>query len=108
MADEAELFLPDDTVLLQDTGFQGFAPPGAHVVQPTKKPKGKELSEEQKHDNRRISSQRCPVEHCIGGVKVFRIVKDVLRLRSDSLRDAVMETCTALYNFKVHRRTPPH
>jgi len=107
-ADEAELFLPEGTTLLQDTGFQGFALSGVLTQQPTKKPKGKELSAEQKQENRRLSSERCSVEHAIGGVKVFRIVTDILRLRSDALRDAVMETCTALYNFKIHRRTPPH
>jgi hypothetical protein len=43
---------------------------------PTKKPKGKELTEEQKLENKKISSFRILVEHAIGGVKRCRIVKE--------------------------------
>lgn len=92
--------VPDDTELLQDTGFQGLAIPGATIRQPTKKPKGKELTDEQKAENRAISQERITIEHSIGGIKIFRIVKDCIRLRSAGLRDSVMEICTGLYNFK--------
>lgn len=39
------------------------------TYQPTKKPKGKELTVEQKEQNKQISKERTRVEHSIGGVK---------------------------------------
>lgn len=106
-ADEVEFIMPDDTRMLQDTGFQGLDIDGVETVQPTKKPKGKELTAEQKQNNRDISKERITIEHSIGGVKIFRIVKDIIRLRSSEIRDKIMEVCTGLYNFKTKRRIAP-
>ncbi len=106
-ADEVALMMPEDTELLQDTGFHGFTIPGAITRQPSKKPKGKELTVEQKAENRTISQERITIEHSIGGIKIFRIVKDCIRLRSEEIRDSVMEICTGLYNFKTARRRAP-
>jgi hypothetical protein len=103
-ADEVEFIMPDQTRMLQDTGFQGLSIDGVETVQPTKKPKGKELTAEQKQRNRDISKERITIEHSIGGVKIFRIVKDIVRLRSLEVRDKIMEVCCGLYNFKTKRR----
>ncbi len=62
--------------LLQDTGYQGYNPKNITIIMPTKKPKGKELTQEQKDKNKEISSKRVLIEHAIGGVKILRIVKD--------------------------------
>ena len=43
LADESGLALPPDAVVLQDTGFQGYAIPGAQTYQPRKKPRGREI-----------------------------------------------------------------
>src|SRR5205823_7799839 len=69
--DEENYTFPPGSTLFQDTGFQGYAPEGASIEQPTKKPRGKELSPEQKEENRKISSERVFVEHSIGGIKIF-------------------------------------
>jgi hypothetical protein len=106
-ADELALTLPEETELLQDTGFQGLTIPGAIHRQPTKKPRGKELTAEQKHENCIIAQERITIEHSIGGIKIFRIVKDCIRLKSDFLRDMVMEVCTGIHNFKIFRRKIP-
>jgi DDE superfamily endonuclease/Helix-turn-helix of DDE superfamily endonuclease len=98
--------IPEGFSLWQDTGYQGYAPEGVVVVQPKKKPKGGELTEEQKHMNRSISSVRVRIEHFIGGIKRFRIVKDECRAYARNFRDAVMGTCTGLYNFRI-AFTPP-
>lgn len=45
------------------------------VVTPMKKPKGGELSEEQKQSNREISSDRIYVEHLIRRVRIFRMAQ---------------------------------
>ena len=104
IADETSLALPEGSILAQDTGFQGYALANVTMIQPMKKPRGKELTPEQKESNRRISSLRIRVEHAIGGVKRYRIVKDQLRVRKDDFRDRVMETCCGLHNFRLNFR----
>lgn len=90
---------PKGSTLFQDTGFQGFAPEGASIEQPTKKPRGKELSPEQKQENRLISRDRVLVEHSIGGVKVFHVVSTIFRNIKEGFDDLVMETVCGLFNF---------
>jgi len=104
IADETGLVLPEGSSLAQDTGFQGYALANVIMIQPVKKPRGKELTPEQKESNRRISSLRIRVEHAIGGVKRYRIVKDQLRVRKDNFRDRAMETCCGLHNFRLNFR----
>jgi hypothetical protein len=81
---------------------------GVETVQPTKKPKGKELTAEEKQQNREISNERITIEHSIGGVKIFRVVKEVIRLRSSEVRDKIMEVCSGLYNFKTKQHIAPY
>lgn len=50
------------------------------IETPMKKPKGKELSEEQKAKNRELSRKRVRVEHGIRKVKAWRIVRDEYRM----------------------------
>lgn len=104
IADETGLVLPEGSSLAQDTGFQGYALAKVTMIQPLKKPRGKELTPEQKESNRQISSLRIRVEHAIGGVKRYRIVKDQLRVQKDDFRDRVMETCCGLHNFRLNFR----
>lgn len=54
---------------------------------------------EQKAANRHLAQRRVQVEHVIGGVKRFWIVKDTLRLWRDDACDHVMVVCCALHNF---------
>ena len=106
-ADEIAFVMPQGSELFHDTGFQGLSIANVTTHQATKKPKGKELTKEQKHENHRISRERMGIEHSIGGTKVFRIVKDTLRLRSPWFRDILMEVCVGLFNFKNYRRKAP-
>lgn len=46
---------PENIIVYQDTGFQGHAPHNVLVMQPLKKPKGKELTKEKK-----TIINRCP------------------------------------------------
>lgn len=104
VSDEAGFSLPSGSCLYQDTGFQGFALEGVTIMQPKKKPRGKELTQEEKDCNRQISSIRVRVEHEIGGVKRYRIVKDKIRNWKDDFRDQVMATCCGLHNFRLNFR----
>ena len=87
---------PPGSVLYQDTGFQGFTCPGVKIIQPTKKPKGRDLTHQEKAKNREISSIRIRVEHVIAGIKRYRIVKDKLRNYKKGFADLVMQTCCGL------------
>ena len=96
--------IPAGYTLVQDTGYQGYQPEGVKIIQPQKKPRGKELTEEQKSSNRQISSYRVRVEHAIGGTKRYRIVKDECRLRKNHFVDDVLLYCAALHNFRLKTR----
>jgi hypothetical protein len=102
VSDETGFTLPEGSMLYQDTGFQGFALEGVTIVQPKKKPRGGELTPEEKQYNREVSRIRIRVEHAIGGVKRYRIVKDQLRNWKAGFRDSVMETCCGLHNFRLN------
>jgi hypothetical protein len=91
-------------MLSQDMGFQGCVVAGATIVQPKKKPRGGELTVEEKVENRRINQIRVRIEHVIGSVKRYRIVKDKLRLWREHIHDMVMETCCGLHNFRLQYR----
>ena len=93
------------SVMRKDTGFQGYEPPGVHTRQPKKKPRGGELSFEEKEQNSLISRIRIIVEHVICGIKRCRIVKDVFRNTKDRFDDLVMEIACGLHNFRTTYRT---
>jgi hypothetical protein len=96
--------LPPGSYLYQDRGFQGFVLADVTMIQPKKTPRGGELTPPEKATNRRISSIRIRIEHTMGGVKRYRIVKDKIRLLKDGSRDTVMETCCGLHNFRLQYR----
>jgi len=93
--------IPSGFTLLQDSGYQGYAPSGVEIIQPQKKPKGKELTKEQKDRNREISVDRVRIEHTIGSVKRARIVKDECRLRKGNFVESILATCAAMHNFRI-------
>lgn len=80
LADETGMTFPMNTILEQDTGYQGYQPDGVIILQPKKKPKGNELSIAEKFINKAISSARILVENIIAGIKRCHIVKDVFRV----------------------------
>jgi hypothetical protein len=85
-------------------GFQGYEPEQAITYQPKKKPKGKELTLAEKEQNMAISRERIGVEHSIGGVKVYHIVRDVYRNHRQKFADLIMETACGLYNLRLDYR----
>ena len=105
IADESEYRLPKGSILLQDTGFQGFSSEDVLILQPAKKPRGKNLTSEQKVINRSISTIRIRVEHVIGGVKRYRIVKDKCRNWVKGFTDLVMVIASGLHNLRLRFRS---
>ena len=69
IADATGYCLPNGSTLFQDSGFQGFSLQGINIIQPKKKPKGRDLTLEEKERNRLISSIRVRVEHVMSGIK---------------------------------------
>ena len=104
IADEENPTYPKDICVYKDTGFQGYEPEGVKTFQPQKKPKGKELTPEQKEHNSLISSIRIVIEHIIAVIKRCRIVKDLSRNTKAKYDDLVMEIACALHNFRVYCR----
>lgn len=101
ICDNQPILFPSGITLWQDTGFLGHNPENVNVMMPVKKPKGKELTQEQKESNRSISSFRVLVEHAIGGAKRCRIVKDRFRCHKFGFDDLVMELACGLHNLRV-------
>lgn len=84
-----------------DLGFYGIEKdyPGLNCSIPHKKPKGQELTPEQKAENKVRASQRVRVEHSICGLKRYRILSDRLRMRDLDLYNDVLGVCAGLWNF---------
>ena len=105
IADATLYPLPGGSRLLQDLGFLAFTLDQVEIIMPPRKPWGRALTRAQKAANRRIARRRVRIEHVNSRVKRCRMVHDICRLRKAGVRDAVMEVCCALHNFRV-RLTP--
>ncbi len=85
-----------------DLGFTGITNylPKSPVQIGCKKPRNKELTKPQKLQNKEISKVRVVVEHAIGGMKRYLILRHENRIRlRNKISDAV-EICASLWNFK--------
>jgi DDE superfamily endonuclease len=101
LVDEQNWRFPQGSKLWKDTGFQGYAPAGVQTFQPTKKPKGRTLSPQERLTNAAIAQDRIGVEHSLAGVKVFRVVRDIFRNPRPDFDDLVMEIACGLHNFRL-------
>ncbi|GAB4203636.1 MAG: hypothetical protein Fur006_58160 [Coleofasciculaceae cyanobacterium] len=63
------------------------------MTTPHKKPRNRELTEEQKAENKVFSSQRIFVEHLIRLVKLFRVAKERFRLHPDTYKSVIFTVC---------------
>lgn len=99
--DEEELVdkIPDEVVVEGDLGFQGLQNEFINVHLPHKKPRGKQLSEQQKQENREFSQQRVKCEHAHAGIKRYNSVTAIYRNRVSDFDDRLMLNATALWNF---------
>ena len=69
---------------------------------PRKKPRKKELTEEQRAENKVISSHRIFIEHLMCRLKVFLILKHQFRLNSGRYRTVMLVIC-GLFRLKLGR-----
>jgi len=64
-----------------DSGYQGILKLHRNSETPKKKPKGGELTQEEKAENRRISRERILIENINAKIKVFKITANRYRNR---------------------------
>lgn len=95
--------IPDNITFWLDKGFTGVRSdfPDMDVVMPKKKPKGKELSDADKEQNKIISGIRILSEHAIGGAKRLRIVTDKFRNKSLKFNDQAFYLACGLWNYQL-------
>lgn len=99
--DEADLVsnIPDLVRIEGDLGFQGLQNEFVNIHLPHKKPRGKELSDQQKQENKEFSSQRVVCEHAHAGIKRYNAVSAIYRNRVPDFDDRLMLTAAGLWNF---------
>lgn len=73
--------LQPDVWVVADSGYQGLASRHPQTCLSRKKPRGGELSAEDKAHNRSLARFRIATEHVIRSLKVWRIVKETYRNR---------------------------
>jgi hypothetical protein len=112
--------LPDQCEADADKGYQGLAAqvptvtvrdaltgevqsvPRLNVQTPFKKPKGHELSDEQKAFNRALGAIRVRIEHCIGWLKNWAIL--ATRFRCDhAIYTSIFRTIGGFVNVQTER-----
>lgn len=91
--------LPSNIEKLFDLAFIGINSVYPNAILPNKKPKGKILSKRKKMKNRIISRVRVKIENSFAGVKRFRIVYNVSRIKRDDFIDLVFAVACGLWNY---------
>jgi hypothetical protein len=71
----------DEIKVEGDSGYQGILKLHKNSQTPHKKPRGGELTDEQKSENKAFASKRMLVENIIAKVKVFKITSNKYRNR---------------------------
>jgi hypothetical protein len=107
-------FVPDNIPIHVDLGFQGLQNEFVNIKIPDKKPRGKELTQEQKQSNRDKSSdvlsttrcandnpfgERVKCEHTISGIKRYKVATAVYKNHILDLDDRFMLMAAGLWNF---------
>jgi DDE superfamily endonuclease/Helix-turn-helix of DDE superfamily endonuclease len=72
-----------------DKGYQG----GNNITTPHKKKRNQKLSDQQKEENKVLSSKRIFVEHLIRMIKIFQIASQRFRLNSDVYKEIILIVC---------------
>jgi len=98
---------PPDSRGVADLAYQGYSPPNLTLTIPRKKPRGGELTADEKAINTVIATKRIYVEHAIRGIKRQRICADIFRNTSAGMMDLSIEVAAGLFNLTNHYREQP-
>lgn len=106
LADKVSLFeqIPEEVALWLDTGFQGVLKQHRNTLIPKKATRGRPLTDEEKEENKVISSFRVMVEHAIAGIKRFNAYAGIWRNKLPQLDDKVMRIACGLWNLHIEMR----
>ncbi|WP_293071272.1 MULTISPECIES: transposase family protein, partial [unclassified Okeania] len=99
--DEEKLIgnIPAEIPIEVDSGFQGIQHQYENIRIPHKKPKGGELTQQQKTENRTLSQSRVICENAFAGVKRYGAVNQIYRNHKHDFDDKLMLTATGLWNL---------
>jgi hypothetical protein len=78
LLEETQAELPESLEFIGDKAYVGRR----NTTTPIKKPRGGQLTQEQKDFNQKVNQKRVYVEHLIRVIKIFRIAKEEFRMRS--------------------------
>ncbi len=97
---ESKTRIHPQTGILTDSGYQGLQKLHAKTHMPKKRSKKNPLTEEDKKNNRQLSSDRVLNENVIGSLKRFKIISDRYRNRRKrfSLR---FNLIAGIYNLEL-------
>jgi hypothetical protein len=97
---ESKVRIHPDTHVITDTGYQGIKKLHQNSELPKKKSKKNPLTQQDKINNQRISTQRALNENVIGMLKRFKIIAD--RYRNRRKRFGLRFNLIAgLYNWEI-------
>jgi hypothetical protein len=94
--EQTQAELPDNIKFIGDKAYVGRE----NTTTPIKKPRGGQLTQEQKDFNRKVSQERVYVEHLIRVIKIFRIAKELFRMRP-GMYEAVIGCVCGLVRLRV-------
>jgi len=92
--DETPPILPPKSNLTGDLGYYG----ASGVTFPNKKPKGKELTKEEKQFNKELSKKRITVEHSFGKMKIYQILSQRFRNQRNK-HSLIFKNIAGLHNL---------
>lgn len=103
LADKESVFetIPKDVAVYTDTAFVGEQQTHPNLFLPKKKPKGRNLTEDEKITNTIISSYRVIAEHAIGGMKRYQALTQVYRNRRKYFDDTIILLASGLWNYHL-------
>jgi hypothetical protein len=93
--------LPPEVAAWVDTGFQGLQKIHSNTQIPKKRSRDRPLSQQDKENNRLISSFRTTVEHAIAGMKRLRSTTDVYRNKRANFDDALNLLAAGIWNYHL-------
>lgn len=103
LADKQNLFqsLPETVAAWLDTGFQGVQKLHRNTCIPVKRRRTHPLTEEEKGNNRLISSFRVIAEHAICGMKRYNCLRYSYRNKKKKLDDTFALLSAGLWNYHL-------
>jgi IS5 family transposase len=96
---DSRIFLNNTNTIIADSGYQGIQKLHKNSTIPDKKSKGKELTKDQKKNNKLISSKRIIIEHINRFLKIFRIVSNRYRNKHNKF-GLRMNLIAGIYNLE--------